>query len=378
VLFRSPCGLLTTALERRGKEATGVENTYLYHLVGRATSNPDHPNRIPFSLQFSRLSPYAAAEILELNDAQKERYIKAYDIAKKLLDKLNIYPSNKKEEKELMDLDELEEGYPRLTLDMVYDVVKACTAKVKKELTDENGDLNLNLWTDEFRANRKQFLRTVDSSNLPGSKFSWFKVVGRLNMLRKLKIFDNPDAATLNYDALTEPGRVSIIDLGHTDSPRVRNLAIAELLRGVLEHQNESYRKVQKQGGDLRKVMVFIEEAHEFLSRRRIKQMPTMREQVERIARRGRKRWLGLAFVTQSPEHLPSELLGLINSYVLHKIGDSNVISRLKRSIGGVNDNLWQRLPNLAAGQAIVTTPQFSRPLLVTIDPTPCKLLMVD
>jgi hypothetical protein len=49
-----------------------------------------------------------------------------------------------------------------------------------------------------------------------------------------------------------------------------------------------------------------IEEAHEFLSADRISKMPVLFEQVSRIAKRGRKRWLGLVFATQLPQHLPA------------------------------------------------------------------------
>ena len=83
-------------------------------------------------------------------------------------------------------------------------------------------------------------------------------------------------------------------------------------------------------------------------------------------------------FVTQLPQHLPDEVLGLINNYILHKITDANVISRLKRSIGGIDEGMWDRLPNLAPGQAIVSMTSMSRPLLVAINPTPCRLRMVD
>lgn len=76
--------------------------------------------------------------------------------------------------------------------------------------------------------------------------------------------------------------------------------------------------------------------------------------------------------------HLPDEVLGLINNWVLHKIGDSNVVSRLRRSIGGVDDSLWSTLPNLAPGQAVVSFSNLSRPLMVAIDPTPCRPLMVE
>ena len=124
--------------------------------------------------------------------------------------------------------------------------------------------------------------------------------------------------------------------------------------------------------------VIFIEEAHEFLSSARIAKMQVLFQQVARIARRGRKRWLGLAFITQLPQHLPDEVLGLINNWVLHKITDANVVARLRRSIGGINEGLWRHVPSLASGQAIVSCTSLTRPIQVSIDPTPCKLQMVE
>src|SRR5262249_3760133 len=123
---------------------------------------------------------------------------------------------------------------------------------------------------------------------------------------------------------------------------------------------------------------IFIEEAHEFLSDERIKQMPNLFEQVVRIARRGRKRHLGLVCVTQLPAHLPDEVLGLINNWVLHKITDVNVIQRLRKIIPGVDEATWTSLPNLAPGLALASFTHMARSVLVSVDPTPCKLLMVE
>src|SRR5262249_48665181 len=78
---------------------------------------------------------------------------------------------------------------------------------------------------------------------------------------------------------------------------------------------------------------VIIEEAHEFLSSARIRQMPVLYQQVSKIAKRGRKRWLGLTFVTQLPQNLPDEVLALVNSWVLHKIQDESVVNRLRKTI---------------------------------------------
>jgi hypothetical protein len=196
--------------------------------------------------------------------------------------------------------------------------------------------------------------------------------------VKRLGIFDSAKIKSIRYTELLQPGRVSIIDLSDTDSPQVNNLVIAQILRGLQVQQDENYKAAAKAGQPPTPAMVLIEEAHEFLSAQRIKDMPVLFQQVARIARRGRKRWLGLGFITQLPQHLPDEVLGLINNWVLHKISDSNVVNRLRRSIGGIDESLWSRLPGLAPGQAIVSMASLARPVQTTIDPTPCRLLMVE
>jgi DNA helicase HerA-like ATPase len=106
--------------------------------------------------------------------------------------------------------------------------------------------------------------------------------------------------------------------------------------------------------------------------------MPVLFEQVARIARRGRKRWLGLVFITQLPQHLPDEVLGLVNNWVLHKISDAGTVARLRRSIGGIEEGLWGLLPGLAPGQAVVSFTSLTRPLTVAVDATPCRLLLIE
>ena len=371
---------MLTTLGKRGKAARGVDKVSVYHLVDRETTCPDKGRTRAFSLQFSRLSPYLVMGMLDMNDAQQQRFQKAYDITKRILYDLKVYPASEEEKQQMYDLDELETGYPRMTVQHVYDVVKACgeLAGGEKKVEDLAGQ-DYYFRTPEFRRNKEKVAAAFrrESSDQFTHPNSWRVVQGRLGQLIRWKIFDNPVGA-LNYRDLTQPGTVSIIDLSDTDSPQVNNLVIAEFLRGLMEAQNENYDETVKKGAPQRRVMIIVEEAHEFLSAERVRQMPVLYQQVARIARRGRKRWLGLTFVTQLPQHLPDEVLGLVNNYILHKIGDANVINRLKRSLGGVDDSLWNRLPNLAPGQAVVAMSSFARPLLLNIDPTPCKLRMVE
>lgn len=359
-------------LQRRGLEAGGVDKTRILHLVGRETANPDHPRVSTFSLRFSDLSPYAVQEILELSDAQSERFFKAFDICKLALERMGIWPKTSSDRVRQFELDELETGYPSMTLEHLYDVIQEIASMVAKS------DHEPNLTTKVFRDRRKELHGIINSADYPKSVPSWRALQGKLGRIKRLKIFDSTDAKPLNFKDMLKPGIVTIVDLSDTDSPQINNLVIANLLRGVQAQQEENYTAAVAAEKSPNPTIVFIEEAHEFLSADRIKKMEVLFQQVARIARRGRKRWLGLAFITQLPQHLPDEVLGLINNWVLHKIGDANVVNRLRRSIGGISENLWRNLPSLAAGQAIVSFTTLRRPLQASIDPTPCKLMMVE
>jgi len=363
--------IMQQSLERIGLTATGVANTHVYHLIGKDTRNPTHPSRTQFSLRFSELSPYAVQEILELNDAQSERFSKAYEITKIAMERFGIWPRTPQDRAQLIELDELETGFPEMRLNHLYDVVAQIAAM-------KNNDPDPDLTTPEFSSRRDDLKTIINASHAQTHGPSWRKVQGRLGQIRRLRIFDSNQARPLDYRIMLQPGRISIIDLSDTDSPHVRNLVIAELLRGIQNQQDNNYLAAVKAGRQPTPTSIFIEEAHEFLSAHRISQMEVLFQQVARIARRGRKRWLGLVFITQMPQHLPDEVLGLINNWILHKITDSNVVTKLKRSIGGINEGLWRQLPSLAPGQAVVSFTTQARPLLVTIDPTPCRLLMVE
>jgi DNA helicase HerA-like ATPase len=375
---------MVTALQHRGLERTPLTptQTALYHLVGRDTANEDHPNRHEFSLQFARLSPYALYEILDLSDAQQERFLRAYDIGKGVLRELGIFPAkgNAEQERMAIEIDEFERGYPRMTLQLLMDIVGACLAHLEKtELTP---------YMDQLQSEdaRKMLKGRVAAAQIPSHPISWRTLLGKLARLNRLKVFDinRPGVRPLTYKELLKAGEVSIVDLSDSGMSELSNIVIADLLYGVQEAQDdkyEAYERAQREGHEAAppaRVLLIIEEAHEFLSSERIEKMPTLLQQVARIAKRGRKRWLGLVFVTQLPQHLPRQVFGLVNSYILHKITDPQVVTALQRTVSGIDEGLWHKLPGLAPGQAIVSFPHMTLPLLVAMDPTPAKLRLID
>ncbi len=105
--------------------------------------------------------------------------------------------------------------------------------------------------------------------------------------------------------------------------------------------------------------------------------MPALRDQLMKTAKRGRKRYLGLTFVTQSPNDLPDDVLGLVNNWVIYKI-DEATIRRLKSYIPNSDESLWGSVRGLGQGQALVSFAHVRRPVLGAIDPSPARLLMME
>jgi DNA helicase HerA-like ATPase len=282
-----------------------------------------------------------------------------------------------------------------MTLSILMDIVGACLARsekgpketrAKKGEEDEDAGGSFEPWSPQLKtpAGKGAIKTRMNAANPPGNAISWRAVLGKLARLNRLKVFHDGGPNPMNYEALLKPGRVSVLDLSDSGFSELNNLVIADVLHGIQDTQDETFTQYEaaKGKGDAPppppRVLIVIEEAHEFLSDERIDKMPILFQQVARIAKRGRKRWLGLCFVTQLPTHLPKQVLGLCNSFVLHKLNDPQVVSTLKKTVAGIDDGLWDRLPGLAPGQAIASFPHFTRPLLVSVDPAPGKLRLVD
>lgn len=383
---------LLAALHDRGLTEAGIPNTHLYYLSERDCANPHHPDKIEFCLRFDEISPYAFTEMMDLSQAQEDRLLRVYESAKLLMRQLGIFPriGHEREDEALsLEVDEFDRGWPHMTLEHLCYLV--------------GGEINLaegNNIEPQFEARgfkgRWDVIRThliarfgggsADGEDTEGSSKRRksgpsfgdqrsFKVLSaRLARIRRLGIFDRSNRH-LKYEEMLTPGRVNIIDLSDLDNVDVRNLAISEILRGVLERQQTLYELSERERTPPLATNVIIEEAHEFLSAKRIDRMPTLRDQLTRIAKRGRKRHLGLTFVTQSPTDLPDDVLGLVNNWIIYKI-DARIISRIRSFVPNADESLWHTAATLAPGQAIVSFMHMRRPVIASIDPTPAKLLM--
>lgn len=378
---------LTEVLEQRGLKPEGVEDTHVYRLCGCAGANPKHPSSKEITLQFEQISPFAFGEIMDLTDAQNERLIQAYEIAKSLLRELGIFPGAA--ERDVIDIDEFERGWPKMRLEDLRYLVAAIIG-----IAEKTGEGEPNFPHSQFFGHWQQARTRIHAYFSGGDAdgenkkakithgISWKALMAKIGRLQRLRIFDQGPRHAIDYKAMLRPGRVNLIDLSDVENMDVRNLAIAEMLRGILIQQQDLYDAATKntpEGATADPLMtnVIIEEAHEFLSARRVTKMPTLREQLMKIAKRGRKRYLGLTFVTQSPNDLPDDVLGLVNNWVVYKI-DEATIRRLKSYIPNSDESLWGLVRGLGPGQALVSFAHMRRPVIGAIDPSPARLLMTE
>ena len=194
----------------------------------------------------------------------------------------------------------------RVTVPLLIDIVRACTAraepkgdrgKKRGKATDEDADDSPEFepWSRELKltGGTDHLNKRMHAANPPGSVPSWRALQGRLSRLNRLRVFfDETRDGTrpLNCAELIRPGRVSVVDLSDTGFSELNNLAIADVLRGIQDAQDESCEKFEQQKGPPpTPVLIVVEEAHEFLSEERIDKTPVLFEQVAKVCKRGRK-----------------------------------------------------------------------------------------
>lgn len=215
-----------------------------------------------------------------------------------------------------------------------------------------NAKLPFTLLTLKERANERSSRGTeyLDYSGL-AAKLTW---------LMNSEAFDNSKMSSLDPVRMLVPGRVSILDVSVANDI-VKNMVTADLLRKTFA--------LKMLKTDTPPTMVLIEEAHSFISRERAQTMQATLHMLRNITRRGRKRWLSMAFVSQQPGHLPPEIFELCNTRIIHALRSTHNLESLIATTGDVNADLWARVPLLGQGQAVISSPQLNRSIVLSVRP---------
>lgn len=299
----------------------GLRSFQVYYPAGTDSKRRD---ALEFSIPFGSLSPYELSAIMGMNETQEDRFIDLWDkqvadIVSSVKPKQKTNQWKKIEEGETQD----EPEYPDLTIESMLN-------RLNEEVREQKGS----------------------------SKASWLVVKRLLNRLRRFRIFDSTDDL-LDASDLIKPGKVSVLDLSNSYTIQVNNIVIAYLLRKIFDQKIKN--------PDLPPTIIFIEEAHTFVSKENASKMEALMDRLREITRRGRKRWLGLCFISQQPSHLPEEIFELCNTKIIHQTTGNRNLNALKISGGNVNEAIWDDVPTLGQGRSIIISPQFQHPIMTNM-----------
>ena len=171
------------------------------------------------------------------------------------------------------------------------------------------------------------------------------------------------DLDSLLEDWLGSSTPVSILDLSGIP-PAVLSDLIGALLR--ILYDGLFWGRNLPEGGRLRPLMVVLEEAHAYLGKQHV---GTASSTVRRIAKEGRKYGVGLMIVSQRPSEVDPTILSQCGTIVAMRL--SNDIDR-GQVTGTASDNLkglFDMLPTLRTGEAIIVGEAVSLPMRILIDP---------
>ena len=206
----------------------------------------------------------------------------------------------------------------------------------------------------------------ADNPTLPGHVAEAHTTLySKLTVVEGLEIVDTTAKPVDVNDVLT-PKKISVVDLSDASDP-VKNIIIADLLDKLF--------KCKLANPDTPRLFVALEEAHTFISaEKRDKMMATLILLLE-LARRGRKRGICLNIITQQPARLPAELLELCNTRIMHRMSSTTNIEVLRQSTGNVPESLWDTLPSLGRGEALIASPRYTTAVITQIRPVASRRL---
>lgn len=202
--------------------------------------------------------------------------------------------------------------------------------------------------------------RASERASRSSEYFDYAGLASKLSWLVHSEAFDQVDMPSLDPKRLLVPGRVSIIDVSIANDI-VKNMVTADLLRKAFALK-VTWREAPP-------TLLVIEEAHSFISRERAQTMQATLHMLRNVTRRGRKRWLAMAFISQQPGHLPPEIFELCNTRIVHTLRSLHNLDALMATTGDVSREVWARCPLLGQGQAVLSSPQLHRSVVIAVRP---------
>ncbi|MCW4050708.1 MAG: ATP-binding protein [Candidatus Bathyarchaeota archaeon] len=246
--------------------------------------------------------------------------------------------------------------FSRLNAGQVCDVagISSRWAVIREAVTDALGQLH-GIYGPQQLIDALERIALNPATDSRKSKAA-VSAVTYIRRLLNYKIWGSQD---IPLDELVKPKRLSVIDL-------------AGLQRNVSEYI------VQKTlddvwslavTGSLRfPIFIVIEEAHNFApGASQTYRSGSSLNIIERIAAEGRKFGIFLMVVTQRPNKISSNVLSQCNSQIIMRLTNPEDMSAVKRASEGLSEDLFNDLPGLNKGEAVVVGELTKIPTMVKI-----------
>jgi DNA helicase HerA-like ATPase len=308
---------LVERLARFGRQPQGLADFHVYYPVSCAS---DRAGSHPFTLRMADFDSSIMTELLQTNLAERNA----------LLDCIDHFQQR------------FQSRLPTSDLERFH------------ELLDPSPQAKLPYTLQMLRS------RAVERSPRNSESLDYVGLGAKLQLLIHSGAFDQPNRKGLDPGEMLRPGRVSVIDVSVANDT-IKNLVTADLLRKAF-----AYKLAQQ---DAPPTLLVVEEAHSFMNREKVHTMQATLQMLRNVTRRGRKRWLSVAFVSQQPGHLPPEIFELCNVRLVHTLRSLHNLDTLMATTGDVTRELWAHCPLLGTGEAILSAPQFRRSVVATIRP---------
>jgi hypothetical protein len=173
------------------------------------------------------------------------------------------------------------------------------------------------------------------------------------------------DLDALLQDWVGGPKAISILDLSGVPSSVLNDLigAVLRILYDAL-----FWARKLPEGGRERPLLIVLEEAHTYLSK---ENSGTAAMAVKRIAKEGRKYGVGLMIVSQRPSEIDSTILSQCGTIFAMRLANDTDRGHVTSAASDNLKGLFEMLPILRTGEAIIVGEAVSLPVRTLIEPPP-------
>lgn len=162
-------------------------------------------------------------------------------------------------------------------------------------------------------------------------------------------------------------GESSILRIGFEELSY--DFAVREIIVDLIA--NQLLRKGRQNTFKEKPILMFVDEAHQFLNKRISADDDTSfyLQGIELIAKEARKYGLFLCLSTQMPRDIPLGILSQMGTFIVHRLINEQDKKAIESAASSLNKSMLSFMPTMGAGEALLMGVDFPMPLLLKIDP---------